>query len=236
MMTRQLHLDIRLKDSLSFANYFVGPNREPVERLSTTVQRLRTKEYPSERALFLWGARASGKTHLLQAACHAAQQGGDVSCAYVPLSLMQEISPAILEGLEQLDLVCIDDLERICRHARWEQALFSLVEGLRNAAGVLVAAARANPAGLDLAMPDLATRLGWGLVYQIYPLGDTEKIGALRLRARNRGLEMSEQVARYVLHRHPRDAHSVFDFLEQIDEASLVSQRRITIPFIRGLQ
>lgn len=235
-MPQQLHLDVRLNDSLSFDNYLTARNREPVERLTSTVRMLAAGRLPADRLIFLWGEPASGKTHLLQATCRLAQQCGVVRFVYVPLAMMREFSPEILEGLERMALVCIDEIERICREPAWEHALFSLLERMRSAGGVLVVAGRVNPASLDVALRDLSTRLGWGVVYRIHALNEAETLHALQLRARNRGLEMPEKVARYVLHRYPRDAHSLFNLLERIDAASLARQRRITIPFLRTLE
>ncbi len=235
-MPQQLHLDVRLNDSLSFDNYLTARNREPVERLTSSVRLLAAGRLPVDRLIFLWGEPASGKTHLLQATCRLAQQCGDVPFAYVPLAMMREFSPGILEGLEGIALVCIDDIERICREPPWEHTLFSVLERMRSARGMLVVSGKVNPASLDVALRDLATRLGWGVVYRIHALNETETLRALQLRAHNRGLEMPEKVARYVLHRYPRDAHSLFNLLERIDEASLVRQRRITIPFLRTLE
>jgi DnaA family protein len=68
------------------------------------------------------------------------------------------------------------------------------------------------------------------------PLSDAQKLEAVRLRAQHRGLEMPEDVARYILSRYPRDLRSLFDLLDRIDEASLAEQRRVTIPFLRHLE
>ncbi len=235
-MSEQLALDLRLRESASFENYLAGANSEPLTRLRASVEALARGEVPRERLIYLWGEEGCGKTHLMQAACRLAQKQGAARSAYVPLALARELSPGILEGLEVAALVCVDDVHRIRGLSSWERALFALCEALRAGSGVLVAAAAANPASLDLALPDLATRLGWGLVYQLQALTDEEKIAAIQLRARNRGLEISEQVAAYVLRRYPRDAHSLFDWLDRIDQASLSHQRRITIPFLRALE
>jgi DnaA family protein len=101
---------------------------------------------------------------------------------------------------------------------------------------MLVLAARHSPAAIGLKLADLATRLAAGLVYQLKPLSDPEKIAALRLRAQRRGLEMTEEVANYLLARFPRDTHSLFALLDKLDTATLVAQRRLTIPFLRGLE
>ena len=114
--------------------------------------------------------------------------------------------------------------------------MFALCERLRAAGGMLLAAGARPPRELGLKLPDLATRLGWGPVYALTPLGDDERLEAVRLRARNRGLEMPEEVARYILARYPRDLDSLFALLDKLDVASLAEQRRLTIPFLRSLE
>ncbi len=234
-MIQQLSLNLRLKDGSSFSNFFPGPNQEVLERLRTAVVTAVTVTKASEQMMFLWGADGSGKTHLLQAACRLAQELG-VTPVYVPLAEVTDLSPSLLEGVEQAPLVCLDDIERIAGRFEWESALFSLTERLRTAGGMQITAATAPPAHLGLRLPDLTSRLAWGAIYALQFLRDAEKLEAVRLRARNRGFEMPEDVAHYILSRYPRDMHSLFDLLNRIDHASLTHQRRVTIPFLRRLE
>lgn len=234
-MSHQLSLNLRLKDGSSFSNFFPGPNREALERLRAAVVAAATREKASEQTMFLWGADGSGKTHLLQAACRLAQELGKTP-VYVPLAEAGALAPSLLEGAEQAALVCLDDVERIAGRPEWEAALFSLIERLRAVGGVLITAAGAPPGRLGLQLPDLTSRLAWGAVYALPPLSDAEKLEAVRLRARNRGFDMPEDVVHYILSRYPRDLHSLFDLLDRIDRASLVQQRRVTIPFLRRLE
>lgn len=132
--------------------------------------------------------------------------------------------------------MCVDDVNAIAGDATWEAALFALYERMRAHGGLLVLAASASPVSIGLKLADLATRLAAGLVYQLQPLSDAEKISALRLRAHRRGLEMTEEVANYLLARFPRDTSSLFALLDKLDTATLVAQRRLTIPFLRGLE
>lgn len=225
----QLPLNLRLRDGSSFENFLPASNREAVERLRLTVQ-ARVSAF-----LFFWGESGSGKTHLLQAACRSMQaQASDA--AYVPLANIDELSTALLEDRERAAVVCLDDVDRVAGDVAWETALFALCERVRAAGGRLVASGRAPPLQLGLRLPELATRLAWGPVYQLRSLSDAEKIEAVRLRARNRGLEMSSEVAHYILKRFPRDMASLFDLLERIDRLALSSQRRVTIPLIRELE
>ncbi len=232
-MTRQLPLNLRLKDSSSFENYLPAGNRAVFEHLRNALVAL-AQGRVVEPVLFLHGPAGSGRTHLLQAACRAAQAAGRTTM-YVALG-EPDIAPALLEDLERHALVCLDDVERIAGRTDWEATLFALAERLRAAGGMLLAAGARPPRELGLKLPDLVTRLGWGPVYALAPLTDDEKLEALRLRARNRGLDLPEEVARYILARYPRDLDSLFGLLDRLDSASLAEQRRLTIPFLRRFE
>ncbi len=232
-MSRQLALNLKLRDGSSFDNFFAAHNREAMESVVAAVA---TAALPANglSTLFLWGEPGSGKTHLLEAACRAAQVAG-LSPVYVSLAEARTLSVDLLEGLEQAGLVTLDDVQCIAGDSTWERAIFGLYERLRAHGGVLLAAARANPANLGLHLPDLATRLGAHLVYQLHLLGDDDKVTALCRRAAHRGMQLSPEVARYVLAHYPRDLHALFQLLDRIDHASLAAQRRITIPFVRSV-
>lgn len=234
-MSAQLPLNVRLRDSSSFDNYWSGRNREAVASLRAALDALVGGRHRPEALIYLWGEPGTGRTHLLEAACHMAHAHGR-SAAYVPLAEARALAPTLLEDREMTALVCLDDLDAIVGEAGWERALFALTERLRTSRGTLVVSARRGPAQLGVALPDLASRLAWGLVYQLHGLSDDDKLDAIRLRAQRRGLELSEEVTRYILHRYARDLHSLFSLLDRLDQASLAQQRRITIPFLRGLE
>jgi len=216
----QLPLRLQLRDSATFDNFHDEGNE-------LALQALRAGGGDS---LYLWGPAGCGKSHLLQAACHAAP-----GAVYLPLGGIAGAQPAIFEGLEAIPVVAIDDLGLVAGAADWEAALFHLYNRIREAGGRLLLAAEGSPAALGFRLPDLVTRLGWGLVFRLQPLGDAGRRRALQLLARHRGFELPDEVADYLLRRQPRDMNSLFALLERLDEASLAAQRRLTIPFVRGL-
>lgn len=229
---RQLALGLKLRDASSFGNFLVAQNREPYERARAAA----TGAAATPRDwLYLWGEAGTGKTHLLEAACQAmpAAHGAPM---YVALRERADLAPALLDDIEQAALVCLDDVDAIAADAAWERALFALYERLRATGGMLIVAARANPVSLGFGLRDLATRLAAGLVYQLQPLTDVDKIAALRRRAERRGFDLNEDVAKYLLARYPRDTHSLFALLDRLDAATLAAQRRLTVPFLRSLE
>jgi DnaA-homolog protein len=233
-MSAQLALNLRLKDSASFANFYPARNAEAVDCLRRALESLQHGK-SSERVIYAWGPSGSGRTHLLQAVSHQAQSLA-LPFSYVPLFEVRRLSPSVLDGLEAVQLVCLDDLHAIAGVRAWEEAVFTLIERLTTHGGLFVASADAPVAQLSLTLPDLVTRLAWGPVYPLQPLSDEEKLAALQLRASRLGLELPPEVARYVLARYPRDMVSLFSWLDRMDRHSLVAKRRITIPFLRELE
>lgn len=82
---------------------------------------------------------------------------------------------------------------------------------------------------------DLATRLAWGLVYQLHPLTDEEKAFALRNHARERGMRLPEEVLDYCLRHLRRDLPTLMATLDALDEWSLTTKKPVTVPMLRKL-
>jgi len=223
----QLPLGVGLRDDATFGNYYPGAYNAPlVEQLT------RQLSPDGEPYLYLWGASGTGRSHLLQAACHQASDQ-DVRALYLPLADLGHFPPLMLEDIERLDLVAIDDLECVVGRKRWEEGLFHAFNRLRDAGKRLVIASNASPRQLPVLLPDLASRLTWGMTFHVQPLDDDGRRAALRLRAEARGMELPDDVARYILHRGPRQLSELCRSLDTLDRASLSAQRKLTIPFVK---
>ena len=225
----QLPLGIKLRDEATFDSYYSGSNASVLAALQVLSD---PAQEPVERCLYLWGASDSGRSHLLQAACHRMVEAGGLAM-YLPLRDVLEYGPALLEGLEEVELLCLDDVDALAGHADWEEALFHLYNRLQQRESRLLMAATAAPRSVGLHLPDLVSRLGWGLVFQLHALDDEGKQQMLKMRAERRGLQLSDDVARYMLSRGARGMSELFAALEQLDQASLQAQHRLTIPFVK---
>lgn len=220
-MMEQLPLRMRLRDTARFASYVVSGNDQAV----AAVQAL-----DGPRVVWLWGRAGTGKTHLLQAACAAAAESGG-SASYIDLSVA---AAGWLEGCENLDLVCLDGLEAVSGDPQWNEAIFRLHTLMQDGMARLCVTTTAPPASVEFQLPDLRSRLLAASVHQLHELDETEQAEALRRRAARRGLELSQDGALYLVHRLPRDMHSLCQVLDRLDEASLAAQRRLTVPFLRA--
>lgn len=220
----QLALSVGLRDDATLDTFFPGDNVEVIATLSQSRQF-------AEQFVFLWGQSGVGKTHLLQGACHAVTGKGQ-GALFLPLNTIT-YRPDVFVGLEHLSLVCLDDIEAIAGQPIWEEAIFHLFNRLKTSQTTLIIAGTRPPRQLPIVLPDLLSRLNWGLTYHIKPLNDEQKLKALSLRADNRGIELPIDVGRFLLARCVRNMGELYLILDQLDQASLAAQRRLTIPFVK---
>ncbi len=221
----QLVLPLQLADHAVFASFYEQGNEALVATLSALAAQ------GEGHGCWLWGAASTGKTHLLQAVCESA---GDRS-AYVPLSMFADAGPGILDGLASRHLVCLDDIGLVAGDAAWETALFDLCNQVLDSGGQLVVSADTAPRESAIGLADLASRLALLPVFHVQALDDEQRVAALKLRARHRGLELPGETARYLLKRSRRDMASLYTLLDRLDREALRAQRRLTIPFVRDV-
>lgn len=227
----QLGLDISLPEARQFENFvdLDGSNGEVLSFLSALPKH---RANPLFQTAHFWGKEGAGLSHLLQAACNNAAKNNLV-VQYLPINLLTDYpSESICEGLEQLNLICVDDIDFPMTHA-WELALFNLYNRARETGCIFISASHSSPAELDICLPDLKSRLLSGAVFKVQELNDESLMAALRDRAGERGLAMGEDVAKFILSRTQRDASAIFALLDQLDKRSIAEQRRLTIPFVR---
>ncbi len=225
-MFKQLPLSFAPREVFNFASFVSGDNQLAVAMIKQLV------ETASEKQIYLWSGKGQGKSHLLQAACHHASRQNASAC-YLPVAEIMAQSVDIFEDLEQLDLICLDDVHLLAGDAAWEEALFDLINRVRASAGRLLMSADQPPESLAVKLADLRSRLLWGPVFQLQGLSDAGKREALQLRAQLSGLELAENVADYLLRHYPRDLFGLFERLDRLDTAAMAMQRRLTIPFVK---
>jgi DnaA family protein len=219
---KQLAFDFSVATLPTLDNFVAGCNAELVQRLRALV-----RGESEERFLYIWGARGSGRTHLLKAAVAALQASG-ARAAY--FACAKAAVPG--EALQALDAVALDDVDDLSEEG--QIALFNLYNALREKNGTLVASGNVAPMQLAL-RPDVMTRLGWGLVHEVHALTDVEKARALADRACERGFTLQPDVSQYLLTHARRDMPGLLAMLDALDRYSLEAKRPVTVPLLREL-
>ncbi len=219
-------LPVGLRDGNTLASYLPTANPEALAAVMSLL-------VGQELFVYLWGSPGTGKSHLLEAVVDAAASEGR-KVVYVALGLQPLPDLDMLAGVaDTADLVCVDDIDRIAGDRRWEEAFFHIFNGLRARGARLAVVAAAPPAALGLALADLASRFSSGLTVQLAPLDDETRLAILAFRAARRGLELPPETGRFLLTRTSRRLDALVALLGQLDQAALVHQRRLTVPFVR---
>ena len=194
-------------------NFVAGRNAELLSALRHALA-----ETASERFFYLWGEAGCGKSHLLQAAVCEMRASGQPAiclCGAVP---------------EAMQAVAVDDVETLDEAA--QVALFELYNRMRENGGMLMVSGSVAPAHLHL-RDDLRTRLGWGLVYQVYSLSDEEKVQALERHAQARGFVLPHEVTQYLLRHGRRDLPALLVLLDALDAHCLRLKRIPSVPLLK---
>jgi len=224
-MSAQLPLALQLREGNDLSNFLSGPNGAALAGVREVV-------LGADRQAFIWGGEQQGKSHLLEGAVRLAQQQGMDACL-LPACELLPLVPAVLEAMEQFDLLALDDCQRFAGDPAWEEALFHLYNRLMAQGGHLLVTANASPTATGLLLPDLATRLAAGPVYRLAPLADDDLQKMLQERARARGLRIEQDVAHYIVLRSERSPGALMALLDRLDRMALAQQRSVTIPFVK---
>ncbi|MCZ4303700.1 DnaA regulatory inactivator Hda [Zoogloeaceae bacterium G21618-S1] len=211
---KQLVLDIRLDAPPTLENYFAGDNAALIAALQATAQG------DGMGHLYLWGAPATGRSHLLRASCGAGQ-GTYLNAREIADTL--PTTPALL---------AIDDVHQLSESGAI--ALFNAFNRARANGQTLLLAGDQPPLALSL-REDLRTRIGQCLGFEIQPLTDAARSAILSTLAIQRGLRIDGDVVTYLMRHGRRDMPSLLTTLDALDRASFERKRAINLPLLREM-
>lgn len=227
---RQLLLDLGPERPQTLASYVAGSNADAVSWLTAWP---RADQPPSP--VYLWGPEGSGKTHLLRALLgRALAQGwGAIWLSPGSCQMWEGHTP------EAPTLALLDDCGAL--HPDEQHLAFNLfIESAGSTSRPVEEGGPVHVAGAGLAPPvdlpvrdDLRTRLGWGWVFQLAPLGEAGVRQVLAQEAERRGLSLPDEVLNYLFARHSRDLGALMRLLDQLDAYALSAHRPVTVPLVR---
>lgn len=230
----QLTLSVQLPDDEVFDSYISKSNNLVVGQLSTFVENSKHSGVIQPNCFYLFGLTGVGKSHLLHASSTYASQLGLTAVCLSCMELLK-LPVDVLDGIEKIDFICIDDIQLLADNDLWQQAIFDLYNRVVENNSRIVISGDQSVNQLGLTLPDLTSRLTWGLTEQLKPLSDNEKVIALQFRALKRGLSLTDEAANFLIKRLSRAMADLIVSLDLLDKASIREQRKITIPFIKDV-
>lgn len=212
----------------AFETFRVGQNTVAYQILLQWLQ----QSSPSFTSLYVWGAPGCGKTHLLQAACREVSERGGVS-AYLPLADLLALPTDVLEGLENMDLVCLDDVQIISGIETWEHAIFNLYNILKDNNIPFLLAANLPPTQLHV-LADLISRFQSGGVYHFEILSDFEQCQLLQAYAAELGLILPDGIAHYFINKN-KNLKGTIAWIDQLDGFASGKKRKLSLHFVKEI-
>ncbi len=171
--------------------------------------------WPNGR-LVIVGDEGAGKTHL----AHVwADRAGAA------------IVPACAPGTGPAAVVAIEDVDAIIGDRAAEEALFHRLNAVAEAGGRVLLTARAAPAQMPLALPDLASRLIASGLARLDRADDALLSAVLVKLFLDRQLQVAPAVVAYLVSRMPRSLAEAGRLVAALDDASLAERRAITPQF-----
>ncbi|MDU0354957.1 DnaA regulatory inactivator Hda [Paraglaciecola aquimarina] len=216
-VTSQLSLPVNIKETETFESYVEGKNKQLCDHLKQLFVAM--NEGGMKHWLnYLFSDQEVGKSHLLYALCHQAELNG-VSCVYLNFQQHAELTPDVLMGLEHYAIICLDDIHHLEGSITWQVALFDLINRVKEQnTACLVMTGNQPSQMLPLDLADLKSRLSWGISFQLMSLTDEQRQKALTVRAELRGLNMSKDVAKFLVNHWQRDMSALLNSLDLLDE------------------
>jgi len=223
---KQIALPLSLDRQFSFENYI----SDRAELIRTSIKALVAGN--GETQIGLWGASASGKTHLLNASADLARQSGVQLQIYDAVQLLQ-CDASAFDGFAHCDVLAVDNLDAIAGHSEWEACFYQVINRCRDGDYRFLFAMTHKPDELVTSLDDFRSRLQWGLMLQLPDSSEIEIREILRKRAQLNGIELTDEVISYLLTHYARNLAVQMDILRRLDGASLSQQRKVTIPLVK---
>ena len=222
---RQLALQIQINERASLNNFFVSKNN------SKTIQILKNilLNLNNGVQIFIDDLGSNGKSYLLQAICNDFSNSSN-SSIYIPMQEAINLDPSILEGVSELNLICIDDVDLINKRREWELALFNLINECYEKDCFLLLSGSVNK--LE-AIPDLVSRIKKMETLRLEAINDDELLEATQAISKNLNIEISDKNMNYLINNSKRDIKTIFRTLSQLEKESLERKKSIGLNLIK---
>ncbi len=175
-----------------------------------------------------------GKSHLLQSVCNYYNEIGK-SSFYLPIKTALDYEPSVLDSIHEIDLICIDDIDFLAKNDNWERAIFNLINQCQQSTSRIIFSLSGSIDRAGFNLPDLISRLNKLLKYNVANLENEDIEGAISLIIEHNSINIGDKEINYILNHAKRDIAYLKQILFKLDEYSLSTKKKITIPLIKEI-
>ena len=182
--------------------------------------------------LFLYGIKKSGKSFLLQSVCNF-YDSKNKSSLYVPISDVKKYGISFMDSLDNLDVICIDDIDLINCDKEWEIAIFNLINDCLISKCRLIFSSALNPSSIKFDLKDLISRIKKMNHVELFPVSDDKLNDALNFICNLRSINLGEKEINYLVTYSKRNISDLINIINKLDKTSMQLKRKITVPLIK---
>ena len=228
--------ELALIPDYTFENFITGPCNRLAAAACLAVAESPGKAY---NPLFIHGAAGLGKTHLLQAVCHAVHATGRGTVVYLSCeSFINHLIDAIQLGrlrefryrFRQADVLVIDDVQFLSRHEQTQEEFFHTFNTLYQAQKQIVLSCDRPPTHIPQLEERLVSRFNWGLVASISPPAYETRVAIVRKKAAARGIDLPEQVVCLIAASIDSNTRELEGAITKVAMLARVTGREIGLP------
>ena len=182
--------------------------------------------------LFLYGIKKSGKSFLLQSVCNF-YDSKNKSSLYVPISDVKKYGISFMDSLDNLDVICIDDIDLINSNKEWEIAIFNLINDCLISKCRLIFSSALNPSSIKFDLKDLISRIKKMDHVELFPISKDKLNDAINFICNLRSINLGEKEINYLVTHSKRNISDLINIINKLDKTSMQLKRKITVPLIK---
>ena len=180
--------------------------------------------------ILVCGIKASGKTHLVESLSKEAKRRG-LKSHCIAADITCDLNS--LYSIDEYDLVCVDDLHKVCGIREWEIALFHLANFMTDTQRKLILSSEKSPENLSFELKDLYSRIVSANRIYLRPFDDATRLDIMIKMAERKGFEISEEAAKFIISRCRRDMEEIARLVNEIEVETMRLHSKVTIPFLK---
>jgi chromosomal replication initiator protein len=210
-----------LNPRYTFDTFVVGTGNRLAHAASLAVTENLAHAY---NPLFIYGGVGLGKTHLLHALGHAAQEHGwsvlYVSAEWFTNDLINAIRNQKTEEFRSKyrhnDVLLVDDIQFIVGKERTQEEFFHTFNTLHGAGKQIVVSCDRPPKALVALEDRLRSRFGWGLIADVQAPDFETRIAILSAKAEGRSAQVSNEILAYIARKIPSNIRDLEGALNRV--------------------
>ncbi len=223
----QLIIQYQKNIKKNFNNFFLNGSKN-----NLIIKNIKEIFSGKHHQIYLEGEKCFGKSHILHSACNFFS---GKNCIYIPLKEKNSFKPDILNGFENYDLICIDDINSIFGEKDWEFKIFVLINKALESSKKIIFTSTTKPAKDIVNLQDLQSRLSWSLLLNIEEPTDKIKIEILKKTIIEHEYNIVPESCDYLMKNRDRSIKSLLDDIHKIGSYSLSTNKKVTLKNLRSI-